>query len=209
MQTLLQIRNARLPRSITLPQLGRLLGHLLIKIVLVHALAVTHADALAHAMVKVAVERNVVVARDDELERRVNRAQHVEASPVLVQAADHGEVAAVQQHVGCREGRCEGPRIVLVAGAVGWLGGWLEGRAVRVRDDEDARLDGSLRLGYGHGGGGCCSSRLRQVRRVGCSADAARLPELRTRPAVEQLGSAAAELLLDGFEHGRSGGIAC
>ncbi len=104
---------------------------------------------------EVAVQRQVVVAGDDELDGRVDVPQHVQRRVVLRDAAGHGQVPAVYQQVRRRQRRPEGGRrrraapcaAVAGGGGVGVGVGVRQGRAVRVGDDQYARLDGVFRHG--------------------------------------------------------------
>lgn len=119
----------------------------------------------ADALVGGRVEREVVVARDDELQRRVDVAEELQRGLVLGQAGVGREVAAVDDHVD-RVDRL-GVREVAVA--------------VRVCEDEEARAHGGPASG-GHRCSargsvaegrresaawrcrwGCCSARPRRI----------------------------------------------
>lgn len=164
---LVQERDALCLRLLTGPQLPRLARHVRIVVLEVHALSIGPlGGAAALAQVEVVVEAEVVVAGDDELERGVDAAEHVEGGVVLVHVAHHGDVAAVQQHVSGRQRRAERP-LPIVAG-VG-RAGINERRGVRVGDDEDARL-GRIRHCFGVEGQRCdvvvADRRMREVLRL-------------------------------------------
>lgn len=147
---LVQERDALCLGLLAGPQLPRLARHVRVVVLEVHALSIGPlGGAAALAQVEVVVEAEVVVAGDDELERGVDAAEHVEGGVVLVHVAHHGDVAAVQQHVGGRQRRAERPvalPLPIVAGA--GRAGINERRGVRVGDDEDARL-GRIRHCFG------------------------------------------------------------
>jgi len=85
------------------------------------------------------IKRDIMIARDNNLELGVRAFEHLEHGLVLGEATGHGDVAGVEEDVGGREGEAVG---------VGGVGKGERRVRVGVGDEAEAGFDGFWGVGH-------------------------------------------------------------